>query len=65
VATREGAWQGHIAGASLRHGDRYVAVEIAGVTFDIAAEDAPETQSGDLRFAIDANGVLAWPAHAS
>ncbi|PVX79013.1 ATP-binding cassette domain-containing protein [Paraburkholderia unamae] len=61
VATPEGAWQGRIAGTSLRHGDHYVAVEIAGETFDIAAEDAPATHSGDLRFTIDANGVLAWP----
>ena len=65
VATRDGAWQGRIAGTSLRHGDRYVAVEIAGETFDIAAEDAPSTPAGDLRFAIDPNGVLAWPAHGS
>ncbi|HEY4801123.1 MAG TPA: ATP-binding cassette domain-containing protein, partial [Paraburkholderia sp.] len=65
VATPEGAWQGRIAGTSLRHGDRYVAVEIAGVTFDIAAEDAPATHAGEVRFTIDANGVLAWRARDS
>ncbi len=65
AATPEGAWPGRIAGTSLRHGDRYVAVEIAGVTFDIAAEDAPATHAGELRFTIDANGVLAWPARDS
>ncbi|WP_051481268.1 ABC transporter ATP-binding protein/permease [Paraburkholderia nodosa] len=62
VATQEGAWQGRVAGTSLRHGDRYVTVEIAGETFDIAAEDAPASHAGALRFSIDANGVLAWPA---
>ncbi|WP_395064196.1 ATP-binding cassette domain-containing protein [Paraburkholderia silvatlantica] len=62
VATQEGAWQGRIAGTSLRHGDRYVTVEIAGETFDIAAEDAPASPTGELRFSIRANGVLAWPA---
>lgn len=62
VATQEGAWQGCIAGTSLRHGDRYVTVEIAGETFDIAAEDAPASPTGMLRFSIKANGVLAWPA---
>ncbi|QGZ63805.1 ABC transporter ATP-binding protein/permease [Paraburkholderia acidisoli] len=66
VAAPEGRWQGRAAGTSLRHGDRYVAIEIEGETFDIAADDRPSlAHNSVLRFDIDASGVLAWPAQDS
>ncbi|WP_213300765.1 ABC transporter ATP-binding protein/permease [Paraburkholderia sacchari] len=61
-ATPSGSLEGRLAGVSLRHGDRYVALELAGETFDIPADDATLPHAGALRFEIDPAGVSAWPA---
>ncbi|MDR3099120.1 MAG: ATP-binding cassette domain-containing protein [Paraburkholderia sp.] len=61
-ATSSGSLEGRLAGVSLRHGDRYVTVELAGETFDIPADDAAFPHAGTLRFEIDPAGVSAWPA---
>ncbi|QBR00265.1 ATP-binding cassette domain-containing protein [Paraburkholderia pallida] len=69
-ATPGGSLEGRLAGVSLRHGDRYVTLELAGETFDIPADDAalPHAcaHSGQhtraLRFEIDPAGVTVWPA---
>lgn len=62
VAAPAGRWHARIGGTSLRHGDRYVSIELEGETFDIAADDWPAAKPGDaLRFEIDASGVSAWP----
>ena len=59
-ATPDGAYVGTIVGGSLRHGDRYVSVEVGGESFDIAGEDAPAGIGDTLRFAIDPEGVSVW-----
>ncbi|WP_296659711.1 ATP-binding cassette domain-containing protein [Paraburkholderia sp.] len=61
-ATPEGAWTGMPAGHALRHGDRYVTIEMGGEAFDIAAEDAPCTSDGVQRFSIEREGVSVWAA---
>ncbi|PXW15449.1 ABC transporter ATP-binding protein/permease [Paraburkholderia caballeronis] len=61
-ATPDGAYAGSIGGGTLRHGDRYVTVEVGGESFDIAAEDAPIMAADALRFAIDPGGVSIWAA---
>jgi len=58
----DGAYTGTIGGGSLRHGDRYVAVEIGRESFDIAGDDLPPGAAGTLRFAIDPHGVAVWAA---
>jgi ABC-type Fe3+/spermidine/putrescine transport system ATPase subunit len=58
--THDGAWTGAPAGHALRHGDRYVTIEIGNEAFDVAAEDAPRTTEGVQRFSIDRDGVTAW-----
>jgi len=60
--TADGAHLGAIGGGSLRHGDRYVSVEVGGESFDIAGEDVPPGIGATLRFAIDPVGVSVWPA---
>ena len=69
-ATPGGSLEGRLTGVSLRHGDRYVTVELAGETFDLPADDAAfppacahtSERAGALRFEIDPAGVSAWPA---
>ncbi|HTH60641.1 MAG TPA: ATP-binding cassette domain-containing protein [Paraburkholderia sp.] len=60
--TTDGAYVGMVGGGSLRHGDRYVSVDVGGESFDIAGEDAPPGIDGTLRFAIDPAGVTVWAA---
>jgi molybdate transport system permease protein len=57
----DGAYVGTVGGGSLRHGDRYVSVEIGGVSFDLAGEDIPPGV-GTLRFEIHPGRVSAWAA---
>ena len=64
-ATPDGAWTGTLAGHALRHGDRYVTIEMGGETFDIASEDAPHAMDGIQRFSIERDGVSAWAASCS
>ncbi|WP_176079705.1 ABC transporter ATP-binding protein/permease [Paraburkholderia tropica] len=65
-AASDGRYEGRLAGTSLRHGDRYVTVELGGETFDIAADDAPHApQAQTLRFDIDEAGVSVWTADGS
>ena len=64
-ATPEGAWTGTLAGHALRHGDRYVTIEMGGETFDIASEDAQSAGGGVQRFSIEPDGVTAWAAPCS
>ncbi|WP_322094424.1 ABC transporter ATP-binding protein/permease [Paraburkholderia bannensis] len=66
-AAPDGRWQGRIAGTSLRHGDRYVTIELDGELFDIPADDWADSQDGEhvLRFEIDVSGVTAWAAAGS
>jgi molybdate transport system permease protein len=59
--TDDGTHVGVIGGGSLRHGDRYVSVEVGGESFDLAGEDAPRRIDGTLRVAIDPAGVSMWP----
>ncbi|WP_343663954.1 ATP-binding cassette domain-containing protein [Paraburkholderia tropica] len=65
-AASDGRYEGRVAGTSLRHGDRYVTIELGGETFDIAADDAPNAaQAQTLRFDIDETGVSVWAADGS
>jgi molybdate transport system permease protein len=61
-ATPDGAWTGAPIGHALRHGDRYVTIELGGELFDIASDDAPSAFGGEQRFSIDRDGVSAWMA---
>ncbi len=66
-AAPDGRWEGRIAGTSLRHGDRYVTIELAGELFDIPADDWADSPDGAraLRFDIAASGVTAWAVEGS
>ncbi|WP_310630372.1 ATP-binding cassette domain-containing protein [Paraburkholderia sp.] len=65
-AAPDGRYEGRLAGTSLRHGDRYVTIELGGEAFDIAADDAPHAvQTEVLRFEIDEAGVSVWAAAGS
>ncbi|MBB3261488.1 molybdate transport system permease protein [Paraburkholderia bannensis] len=66
-AAPDGRWEGRIAGTSLRHGDRYVTIELAGELFDIPADDCADSPDGAraLRFDIAASGVTAWAVEGS
>jgi molybdate transport system permease protein len=46
----------------LRRGERYVRVNIAGVRFDIASEDARLREGTPCRIEIRASGVALWQA---
>ncbi|WP_027797680.1 ABC transporter ATP-binding protein/permease [Paraburkholderia acidipaludis] len=61
----DGAWTGTPAGHALRHGDRYVTIEIGNERFDLADEDAPRTTEDMQRFSIDREGVTAWAMRRS
>lgn len=65
-ATPDGSLEGRLAGTSLRHGDRYVTIELAGETFDLPADDVTlphaSAPAHALRFEIDPAGVSVWPA---
>jgi ABC-type sulfate/molybdate transport systems ATPase subunit len=61
----DGAWTGTAAGYALRHGDRYVTIEIGNETFDVADEDIPRSTQSTQRFSIDREGVTAWATQGS
>ncbi|HEX7910228.1 MAG TPA: ATP-binding cassette domain-containing protein [Paraburkholderia sp.] len=62
VITPEGAHAGMIDAVELRRGERYVRVNIAGVRFDIASEDARLREGAPCRVDIRASGVAVWQA---
>jgi ABC-type sulfate/molybdate transport systems ATPase subunit/ABC-type sulfate transport system permease component len=64
-ATPDGAWTGSLAGHTLRHGDRYVTIEMGGELFDIASEDAPRVTHDIQRFSIERDGVSVWASARS
>ncbi len=61
-AAVDGALAGRVEVGGLRHGERYVTLDITDHAFDIADEDAPPAHA--QRFAIDPQGVSVWRAQA-
>ncbi|WP_144109221.1 ATP-binding cassette domain-containing protein [Paraburkholderia sp. BCC1886] len=57
-----GAFEGTVVSVELRRGERYIRVNIAGVLFDIASEDAGLREGEPCRLDIDASGVSVWTA---
>jgi molybdate transport system permease protein len=51
-----------VEAVELRRGERYVRVNIAGVRFDMASEDAGLREGAPCRIDIRAAGVTVWPA---
>ncbi|SIT41199.1 ABC-type spermidine/putrescine transport system, ATPase component [Paraburkholderia ribeironis] len=62
AVTPNGAHAGVVDAVELRRGERYVRVNIAGVRFDIASDDASLRESAPCRVDIHARGVTVWPA---
>jgi molybdate transport system permease protein len=62
AVTSQGAHAGVIEAVELRRGERYVRVNIAGVRFDMASEDASLREGAPCRIDIRAAGVTVWPA---
>ncbi|OAJ62275.1 molybdenum ABC transporter permease [Paraburkholderia ginsengiterrae] len=62
VITPDGAYAGMIDAVELRRGERYVRVNIAGIRFDIASEDARLREGAPCRVEIRASGVAVWQA---
>lgn len=62
VITADGAHEGVVDSVELRRGERYVRVNIAGVRFDIASEDARLREGAACRIDIRASGVAVWQA---
>jgi molybdate transport system ATP-binding protein/molybdate transport system permease protein len=62
AVTPNGAHAGVVDAVELRRGERYVRVNIAGVRFDIASEDASLREGAPCRVDIHARGVTVWPA---
>lgn len=62
VVTEAGPHAGAIEAVELRRGERYVRVNIAGVRFDIANEDARLREGAPCRIDIRASGVAVWLA---
>jgi molybdate transport system permease protein len=58
----QGAHAGVVEAVELRRGERYVRVNIAGVRFDMASEDAGLREGAPCRIDIRAAGVTVWPA---
>jgi molybdate transport system permease protein len=61
----DGAHAGVVESVELRRGERYVRVNIAGVRFDIASEDARLREGTPCRIDIHAAGVTVWAAASS
>jgi molybdate transport system permease protein len=62
VVTVDGTHAGVVDAVELRRGERYVRVNIAGVRFDIANEDARLREGAPCRIEIRASGVAVWQA---
>ncbi|WGS53068.1 ATP-binding cassette domain-containing protein [Paraburkholderia sp. D15] len=62
----DGAHHGVIEAVELRRGERYVRVNVAGVSFDLPGEDAAPSmtlrEGAPCRIDIEASGVTAWRA---
>lgn len=56
----DGAHAGVVEAVELRRGERYVRLNIAGVRFDIANEDARLREGSPCRIDIDESGVSVW-----
>jgi molybdate transport system permease protein len=65
VVTVDGTHAGVVDAVELRRGERYVRVNIAGVRFDIANEDARLREGAPCRIEIRASGVAVWQASDS
>jgi molybdate transport system permease protein len=55
-----GAYSGKVDAVELRRGERYVRLNIAGVRFDIANEDARLREGSPCRIDVDARGLSVW-----
>ncbi|RKT22027.1 molybdate transport system permease protein [Paraburkholderia sp. RAU2J] len=62
TVTPQGAHAGVVESVELRRGERYVRVNIAGVRFDLASEDAGLREGAPCRLDIRAAGVNIWAA---
>ncbi|MFM0555425.1 ATP-binding cassette domain-containing protein [Paraburkholderia sediminicola] len=62
VVEQDGMHAGVVDAVELRRGERYVRVNIAGVRFDIANEDARLREGTPCRIDIRASGVAVWQA---
>jgi molybdate transport system permease protein len=62
AVTPQGAHAGVVESVELRRGERYVRVNIAGVRFDLASEDAGLREGAACRLDIRAAGVNIWVA---
>lgn len=58
----QGAHPGVIEAVELRRGERYVRVNIAGVRFDLASENAALREGAACRIHIRSTGVTVWAA---
>jgi molybdate transport system permease protein len=62
LISADGMHTGVVDAVELRRGERYVRVNIAGVRFDIASEDARLREGTPCRIEIRASGVALWQA---
>nr|WP_174772192.1 ATP-binding cassette domain-containing protein [Paraburkholderia sp. SG-MS1] len=62
AVTPQGAHAGVVESVELRRGERYVRVNIAGVGFDLASEDAGLREGAPCRLDLRAAGVNIWAA---
>jgi molybdate transport system permease protein len=62
LISADGMHAGVVDAVELRRGERYVRVNIAGVCFDIASEDARLREGTPCRIEIRASGVALWQA---
>jgi molybdate transport system permease protein len=62
AVTPQGTHAGVVESVELRRGERYVRVNIAGVRFDLASEDAGLREGAACRLDIRAAGVNIWVA---
>jgi molybdate transport system permease protein len=60
VISPNGAHAGVVDAVELRRGERYVRLNVAGVRFDIANEDARLQEGSPCRVDVDAFGVSVW-----
>jgi ABC-type sulfate/molybdate transport systems ATPase subunit/ABC-type sulfate transport system permease component len=61
-ASADGPFMGTVDAIELRRGERCVLVDIAGVSFELASEDARLRPGTQHRFALDPAGVAVWTA---
>lgn len=59
----DGAHNGVVESVELRRGERYLRVNLSGIHFDLASEDAHLREGAPCRIDVRAAGVTVWLAH--